>query len=122
MKLPRNARDLKDVRSKLRQDMPAPELVLWQKLRGRQLGVKFRRQYAAGNYILDFYAPEIQLAIEIDGESHFEDVRAQERDRFRDQVLTEHGIRVLRFINPDVMQNPEGVVERILEAIRTTPS
>jgi very-short-patch-repair endonuclease len=53
----------------LRRDGTNVEMRLWQKLRNRQLGVDFRRQHPAGNFYLDFYAPALRLAVELDGVS-----------------------------------------------------
>ncbi len=51
--------------------MTKAEIVLWSKLKGKQLnGLKFRRQYSINNYVVDFYCPELRLAIEIDGGVH----------------------------------------------------
>ena len=64
----------KDKRRQLRNTMPAAEVILWSKLKGRQLlGCKFRRQHGIGTFVVDFYSPEIRLAIELDGDSHFRD-------------------------------------------------
>ena len=85
---------------------------LWQKLRNRQLGVDFRRQHPAGNFVLDFYAPTLRLAVELDGGQH-----AQRQPAVRDEVRTrwraERGVTVLRFWNSDVTQNLPGVLEAI---------
>lgn len=96
---------------KLRKNMPKPELVIWRHLRRRQLGVKFRRQYVVNNFIIDFYAPMIKLGIEIDGDTHFSiDNKVQQKDLQRDQELEKCGIKILRFFNPDVIYNIEGVL------------
>ncbi len=73
---------------------PTPsEHILWQALRGRQLGVKFRRQVILANVIVDFYAHEVRLAVEVDGAAH----RGREAyDRQRDAYLAAHGVRTLR--------------------------
>lgn len=110
--------NLKINRSYLRQNMPAPEIILWQRLRSKQLGVKFRRQHPIGYYILDFYAPSIKLGIELDGESHFVDNTSVQKDKQRDLDLSEKGIRVLRFLNPEIMKNLDGVLEKILNEIK----
>ncbi len=61
----------KSKRQDLRNDATSAEKLLWSKLKGKQLlGVKFRRQYSVGPYILDLYCPSCRLAIELDGESH----------------------------------------------------
>ena len=124
MRLQHNASALKEVRSRLRRNMPAPEAVLWQRIRQEQLGVKFRRQYAIGRIIVDFYAPAVRLAIELDGESHFVSDTDRARDRDRDALLLRDDIFVIRFTNEEVMRNLNGVCERIVEAVhqRTTPS
>lgn len=55
---------------KLRRVMTAPEVRLWQWLRGKPSGFKFRRQHPVGRFVLDFYCPAAQLVIEVDGEAH----------------------------------------------------
>ncbi len=50
--------------------MTKAEAILWEKIRASQLGIKVKRQYGIGPYILDFYIPKIRLAIEVDGEIH----------------------------------------------------
>jgi very-short-patch-repair endonuclease len=62
----------KGVRRRLRKEMPKAEVLLWSRLRARQLlGVKFRRQYSVGPYCIDFHCVEEKLGVEVDGESHF---------------------------------------------------
>ncbi|MCL5436166.1 MAG: endonuclease domain-containing protein [Patescibacteria group bacterium] len=103
--------------------MPAPEVILWQKLRGKLTGVKFRRQFSIDNYILDFYSPSCKLAVEIDGDSHYRDSKSQNRDTDRDMRLAGRGIKVLRFTNYEIMTSLEGVYSKIIEEIEgTTPS
>ncbi len=61
------------IRQSLRNTLPAAELMLWSKLKNRQIcGRKFRRQFSVGPYVVDFYCPTLKLAIEIDGDSHFQ--------------------------------------------------
>jgi very-short-patch-repair endonuclease len=85
-------------------------------LRGKQLGVKFRRQHDIGHYIVDFYCPERQLVIELDGESHFTNDE-QAYDQIRDAYLQGLGLRVLRFTNVQVVENLEGVYDIIKQAV-----
>jgi very-short-patch-repair endonuclease len=54
----------------LRRKMSLPEVILWQQLRRRPGGFKFRRQHPAGPYALDFYCEEARLCIEVDGSAH----------------------------------------------------
>ena len=87
------------------------------KLRNRGLaGVKFRRQQPIGPYIVDFASFERRLIIEIDGGQHNEE-RTKERDVERAMRLEERGYQIMRFWNNEVLTNPEGVLERIREAL-----
>jgi very-short-patch-repair endonuclease len=98
--------------------MPRAEGLIWPKLRGkRMLGYKFRRQYSVGPYAVDFYCPALKLAVEIDGDSHFQDQRPQD-DQRRDAFVESFGIKFLRFTNLDVYKNLDGVLEAICQAIR----
>ena len=54
----------------LRQNMTLSEVLLWQEIKGKQLGIQFSRQIPIDEYIVDFYCKNLQLAVEIDGESH----------------------------------------------------
>ena len=100
--------------------MPPAEVILWSKLRGKGLqGCKFRRQYSIGPYIVDFYAPQLNLAIEIDGDSHYVD-GAQQRDQVRQAFIESADVTVLRFTNYDIYDRLEGVIEKILEKIPET--
>jgi len=101
---------------KLRNNTTAAENLLWQKLRGKQFGVKFRRQHPIGPYIVDFFSPERALIIEVDGDSHFTD-KAIVYDEKRTQFLTASGISVVRFTNLDIATNLEGVCERLLSIV-----
>jgi very-short-patch-repair endonuclease len=97
----------------LRRDGTNVEMRLWQRLRNRQLGVDFRRQHPAGNFYLDFYAPALRLAVELDGQ-HAEQPDADQR---RTRWLEDRGVTVLRFWNSDVSQNLPGVLETIAAKI-----
>lgn len=78
------------------------------RIRNKQLGVRFRRQYGIGRYVVDSYCLELALVIELDGNSHYEE-GAQEYDQVRDVFMESLGLRVLHFTNVDVMNNIEGV-------------
>lgn len=105
-------------RKQLRNNPTEAEQKLWQYLRGKQVaGVKFRRQYSIDAYILDFYAPRLKLAIEVDGPSHYTS-RGIEHDENRTKYIDGFGIRILRFTNDDVYENIEGVISRINEVIQ----
>jgi len=84
----------------------------------RQLtGVKFRRQFPVGRYILDFYSPEYNLGIEADGGQHYED-GVRQKDEARKEELSRLGIRILRFSDGEILNNIEGVYEIIQKSIR----
>ena len=102
----------KDLRQKLRSHLTRPEFILWQAIRGKVLGVKFRRQHGIGSYIVDFYCPELSLVVELDGESHFgaEDILA---DKLRTDFLCDSGMRVLRYTNLQIMQELPEVLEHL---------
>lgn len=103
----------------LRNDMTKAERRLWSILRMKQLGVKFRRQEPIGSYIVDFVCYEAKLIIEVDGGQHAE--QTAKLDRRRDAWLEGEGFRVLRFWNVDVMENLEGVHDRIAAALGLPP-
>jgi very-short-patch-repair endonuclease len=93
--------------------MPSAESVLWSKLRKRQLlGYKFRRQYSVGTYVVDFYCAELRLAIEVDGDSHFQ-TGAQSRDSEREAFIKSFGIEFLRFRNVEVFEQLNDVLNAI---------
>ena len=107
-------------RKQLRNQMPWAEAILWSKLQKRQvLGFKFRRQYSVGSYVLDFYCPDAKLALEIDGDSHFQE-NAAEYDGKRQAAIEQLGIRFLRFSNQEIHKNLFAVLERVTEAVRKT--
>jgi len=99
--------------------MPEAEVILWSKLQRRQIaGIKFRRQYSVGNYVVDFYCPELKLAIEVDGDSHFQP-GAEERDAERENFIKQYGIKFLRFTNSDVRKNLYGVLTQIWNTVKS---
>ncbi|HEB64244.1 MAG TPA: DUF559 domain-containing protein, partial [Chloroflexi bacterium] len=91
------------------------ENALWQRLRRRQLGVKFRRQHAIDRFIVDFYSAEARLVVEVDGPVH---QYRREEDAIRQEFLESQGLRVLRFTNEEVLTQIEAVLERIHEAVQ----
>ncbi len=100
----------------MRSEATDAERKLWAHLRRNSLGVKFKRQYAVHGYIVDFCCPQRKLIIELDGGQHAERVAY---DQNRTEVLIKEGFRVLRFWNNDVLQNIEGVLESIMQALQT---
>lgn len=95
--------------------MTEAEKLLWSKLRRKQLKCRqFYRQRIIGDYIVDFYCPEANLIIEIDGGQHYTD-EGLKKDEIRDGYIREQGYRVLRFSDKEVFRNINEVVERIYE-------
>jgi len=102
----------------LRKNETDAERLLWSRLRSSQVyGLKFRRQQPVDNYIVDFVTFEKRLIIEIDGSQHTE-----AKDKERTDKLESKSYKILRFWNNDVLQNTEGVLEKILEELKLTPS
>lgn len=98
----------------LRLNMTDAERVLWRELRRDRLGVRFRRQMPVfKRYILDFYAPEVKLAVEVDGGQHADDAL----DALRTGVLHAHGISVLRFWNHEVLGETDAVVQAVADVV-----
>ncbi|HUT98176.1 MAG TPA: endonuclease domain-containing protein [bacterium] len=97
----------------LRRNLTLAERKLWRLLRDRRLiKAKFRRQHVTGNYILDFFCSEADLAVEVDGGQHAQPEQA-EYDRRRDEFLRGQGITVLRFWCNDVLANIDAVLAEI---------
>jgi very-short-patch-repair endonuclease len=101
----------------LRKTMTRQEVKLWVRLRElRALGFHFRRQSPIARYIVDFECRRARVVVEIDGNQHgFDEHRI--RDETRDLTLKALGYRVLRFTNPEVDRNMDGVLETIHRAI-----
>jgi very-short-patch-repair endonuclease len=93
--------------------MTLPEVRLWLALRGNDAGLRFRRQYPAGGYVLDFYHAPSRLAVEVDGEAHERGDRPA-RDAQRDAWLAERGVLVVRYSARDVLAELEAVVRQIV--------
>ena len=97
--------------------MTDAEIILWSKLRMKQLNnCQFYRQKIIGNYIVNFFCPKYHLIIEVDGGQHYSDEMLN-ADRDRDETLRSMGLTVLRFTNVDIFKNIEGVVTRIIESL-----
>ena len=103
---------------KLRKEMTSTEKVLWSRLRGKQLSIKFRKQHPIGLYITDFYARDVGLIIEVNGDTHFTP-EAKSYDTVRTDYLSQLGLIVLRFTNLEILQQLDGVMAQINHAIHT---
>ena len=93
----------KERAAKLKRSMSLPEVLLWNQLKGGQLGFSFRRQHALGPFIADFYCHEVLLVVEVDGKFHYNQMDA---DSSRDAWLREHGFEVCRIDAKVVLEHP----------------
>jgi very-short-patch-repair endonuclease len=104
----------------LRNNPTNAEGTLWCYLRNRQRsGVRFNRQVPIGPYVCDFVARRAGIVIELDGGQH---ALAKNYDRKRTTFLQQRGYRVIRFWNNEVLENVEGVLGVIEEALKNSPS
>ncbi|AHW59627.1 histidinol dehydrogenase/leucyl-tRNA synthetase/ATP-dependent DNA helicase RecG [Draconibacterium orientale] len=109
----------KDERKQLKDEMTKAENMLWEKLRNKQLGVKFRRQHIIDFYIPDFVALSIKLIIEVDGKIH---QLKKGEDEERTKRLAVIGYKVIRFTNEEVENDIEKVVLKIKKEVdKLTP-
>ena len=109
---------LKKYSRNLRQSMTEAECLLWSKVRRKQIfGVQFYRQKPLGFFIVDFYAPKVQLIVEVDGGHHFEPKQRKE-DAKRDAYFFEMNLKVLRYDNYELLTSVDEVVQDIAEVVR----
>ena len=114
--IPYNKR-LLPLAKKLRNNMTLGEILLWNEVKNKALGVRFSRQIPINEFIVDFYCKDLQLAIEVDGSSHYYD-NQPEKDRVRQEKLESLGVRFLRFDDADVKNNISWVVKEIEYTVR----
>ena len=94
--------------------MTPAEKMLWQEVRAKKLGVRFRRQQVIQGFIVDFYCHKAGLVVEVDVDIH--DLQ-QEEDARREKALSELGLRIVRFGNDEVVRNVSAVVGKIKEMV-----
>jgi len=95
----------------LRRTQTAAEDIFWNEVRGRRfLNLKFKRQVPVAKYFADFLCESEQLIIELDDASHEDKI---EYDLERSRVLENHGYRVIRFLNADIYEDIDGVMESL---------
>ncbi len=116
-----NKSSLTQRRKELRNNQTKAEQELWKYLRTQQLGVKFRRQYSIGNYIVDFYCHELRLIIELDGWVHGEEVN-RKKDAIRQNKLESKGYIVKRYRNEQVKYERKNVIQNIIYTINNIQS
>ena len=111
--LPYNPR-LKGFSRDMRNYGEKAEAMLWKRLKSKQLGFTFNRQKPILNYIADFYCKELNLVVEIDGASHFNE-EAQLRDTERDRQMKAIGLEVVRVLDSDVRKDADRAADYIKE-------
>jgi general secretion pathway protein K len=114
----RYSANLKPFAKKLRSNMTLAEVLLWKRINRSQLGVRFIRQKPIGEWVVDFYCKKLQLAIEVDGDSHN---LKQDRDKARQRKLEAMGVRFLRFWDYEVKNDIRSVIDRIEIWIEENP-
>ncbi|MBX3118949.1 MAG: DUF559 domain-containing protein [Fimbriimonadaceae bacterium] len=108
--MPRKSKRLVEFARDNRASATDAERMLWHHLKGKQAGYRFREQHLL---VVDFFCPEVRVAIELDGSVH----EGQESsDASRQKKIEKLGILVLRFKNEEVYEDAEAVVQAILEA------
>ena len=101
--------------SMLRENMTASEKLLWERLKGKQIcGIRFRRRHPIFIFIADFYCHEARLVVEIDGEIHNQQI---EYDDGRSAEMEKFFIKIIRFINYEVENEIDEVIESITNAV-----
>lgn len=113
--------DKLEIKRRLRVEMTPAERTLWSKLCRRQfLGLKFRKQHGIGPFVVDFFCPEKQLVIEVDGEVH-DDEEQKLYDHARAAYLCELGLKIIRYRNAEILQNPDGVLRSLHHHLEPPP-
>ena len=98
--------------------MTEAEKVLWERLRNKQLcNVKARRQYGFGPYVLDFYIPQANLAVEVDGKIHLKKEQ-RHKDKSKDAFLKRNEIEIIRIKNQEVFKNIDSVMSKLETIVR----
>ena len=100
----------------MRNDCQLSEKLLWNQLKGKQTGYTFNRQKPILNYIADFYCKQLDLVIEIDGASHFNE-DAQEYDKERDRQMKVLGLKVFRVLDGEVRKDSKHVAKSIMNQV-----
>jgi len=108
---------LKQLSKNLRNNSTLSEVLLWNELKARKINeYQFMRQKPIGKYIVDFYCSKLNLAIEVDGDSHGYKNEIV-RDQLKDKYLTSLGIHIIRYDDSDVKNNISGVIDNLIDWI-----
>ena len=108
-------RELLEKAREMRRYPTKSEAMLWKAVRNRRMsGVKFRRQHVIDRFIVDFYVPSHSLVVEIDGPVH---MKYRERDREREEYLSDCGLTVIHFSSEEVEEALSHVIKEIKKAL-----
>jgi very-short-patch-repair endonuclease len=102
---------------KLRSNMTKAEIILWSRLRSKQInGYKFRRQQPLLDYIVDFYCEDLKLIIEVDGEIHFLSEKIN-YDSKRNNMLKANGYNIIHLSNFEIETEINSTINKIISYI-----
>ncbi|WP_431161900.1 DUF559 domain-containing protein [Flagellimonas beolgyonensis] len=111
---------LKEFQQERKKNTTEAERILWEHLKTKKLGVKFRRQHVIDEFIVDFICISKKLIIEVDGAYH-DDALQQEADAMRTAILNDFGYKVVRFKNEEVVGTIDSVIQRIEKELLNLP-
>jgi very-short-patch-repair endonuclease len=106
---------LKSLARQLRNNSTLSEVLLWKNIKGKSYGYEFHRQVPVFDFIVDFYCHELNLAVEIDGNTHDYNY---DHDEQRQKTLENLGIKFIRFSDYDVKRNMNDVLRALEFTIR----
>ena len=111
---------LKEFQAERKKQTTQAEQILWEQLKAKKIGSKFRRQHIIDEFIVDFVCLPKKLIIEVDGEYH-NHASQKEADDIRTAILNDFGYKVLRFKNEEVIGAIDSIVEKIEVALKSLP-
>ena len=110
---------LKERRRSLRHNMTRAEAILWNHLKQKQIcDQRFLRQFSIKFYVVDFFCPKLNLAVEVDGDTHLTEEELQ-KDKMRQEEIESLGIKFLRFTNGEIYEGLDWVIEQIMNKVNT---
>jgi very-short-patch-repair endonuclease len=112
-----NKKEMKPIRRQLRKQNVPAEKVLWQKIKRKQLGYRFLRQFSIGRFVVDFYCPEKRIAIEIDGFTHSADNEIK-KDMIKENYIKSLGLDLIRFKNSEIYNDMDLVLNFLNDRIK----
>ncbi|BFP43372.1 hypothetical protein FGF1_42170 [Flavobacteriaceae bacterium GF1] len=111
---------LKELQRERKKHTTEAERILWEQLKTKQLGIKFRRQHIIDEFIVDFVCLPKKLIVEVDGGYHGTPSQ-KEADTIRTKILNEFGYKVIRFTNEEVIGAIGTVLKKIEDELNNLP-